>query len=46
VFASAADGEEIAFEVRNAKRGTPHLDGRLAPLEVKQKAKESGRKAR
>ena len=32
-FASEADGERIDFSVRDAKRGTPHLDGRVAPLE-------------
>jgi acyl dehydratase len=42
-FASAADGEEIAFAVRDAKRNTPHLDGRVAPLDFKPKAK-TGRK--
>jgi MaoC like domain len=44
-FASAAEGEEIAFAVRDAKRQTPHLDGRVTPLEPKPKAK-TGRKAR
>jgi acyl dehydratase len=36
-FASAteADGAGIDFAVRDAKRGTPHLDGRLEPLETK-----------
>jgi acyl dehydratase len=28
-FASAEEGEEILFAVRNAKKGTPHLDGRV-----------------
>ncbi len=32
-FASAADDGEIDFAVRDAKRGTPHLDGRIEPLE-------------
>jgi len=32
-FASAAEGEEIAFAVRDAKRQTPHLDGRVMPLD-------------
>ena len=41
-FASATEGEEIAFAVRDAKRQTPHLDGRVAPLEPNSKAK-SGR---
>jgi acyl dehydratase len=40
-FASASEGAEIAFAVRDAKRGTPHLDGRMAPLEAKSK---NGRK--
>jgi hypothetical protein len=44
-FASATDGEEIAFAVRDAKRQTPHLDGRVKPLDALQKAK-TGRKAR
>ena len=44
-FASAADGEEIAFAVRDAKRQTPYLDGRVTPLEAKPKAK-TGRNAR
>ncbi len=38
-FASAAEGEEIAFAVRDAKRGTPHLDGRVGPLQSKSKAR-------
>jgi acyl dehydratase len=42
-FASAAEGEEIAFAVRDAKRQTPHLDGRVGPLGAKAK---TGRKAR
>jgi hypothetical protein len=41
-FASAAEGDEIAFAVRDAKRQTPHLDGRVTPLEPNSKAK-SGR---
>jgi hypothetical protein len=36
-FASSAQGEEIEFAVRDAKRGAPHLDGRVAPLETKSK---------
>jgi acyl dehydratase len=36
-FASASQGDEIAFAVRDAKRGTPHLDGRVAPLGAKSK---------
>jgi acyl dehydratase len=38
-FASASEGEEIAFAVRDAKRHTLHLDGRVTPLEPKPKAK-------
>jgi hypothetical protein len=45
-FASAAEGEEIAFAVRDAKHGTPHLDGRVTPLEPKPKAKTARRKAK
>jgi hypothetical protein len=44
-FASATEGEEIVFAVRDAKRQTPHLDGRVTPLEAKQKD-NPGRKAR
>jgi acyl dehydratase len=44
-FASATEGEEIAFAVRDAKRQTPHLDGRVSPLETKPKAK-TGRKSK
>jgi acyl dehydratase len=36
-FASASQEDEIAFAVRDAKRGTPHLDGRVVPLEAKPK---------
>jgi acyl dehydratase len=35
-FASARDGERIAFAVRDARRGTPHLDGLVRPLDLKQ----------
>jgi acyl dehydratase len=34
-FASAGEGGTIDFAVRDAKRGTPHLKGRVAPLEAK-----------
>jgi len=44
-FASAAEGEEIAFAVRDAKRQTPHLDGRVRPLESKPNA-NTGRKSK
>ena len=33
-FASAEEGEEILFAVRDAKKGTPHLDGRVQPLQA------------
>ena len=36
-FASHVDGGEIDFAVRDAKRGTPHLDGHLEPFEDKSK---------
>jgi acyl dehydratase len=45
-FASASEGEEIAFEVRDAKRQTPHLDGRVTPLEQKPQAQTGRKKAR
>lgn len=32
-FVSAERGEQILFAVRDAKRQTPHLDGRVQPLE-------------
>ncbi|HEX5712895.1 MAG TPA: MaoC/PaaZ C-terminal domain-containing protein [Solirubrobacterales bacterium] len=44
-FASAGEGEEIAFAVRDAKRQTPHLDGRVAPLGTQSKA-TTGRKSK
>jgi hypothetical protein len=36
-FASAEDADQIDFAVRDAKRGTPHLDGRIRPLETNPK---------
>jgi acyl dehydratase len=42
-FASAAEGDETASAVRDAKRQTPHLDGRMTPLEPDPQAK-TGRK--
>jgi hypothetical protein len=30
-FASAGEGEQIAFAVRDARKQTPHLDGRITP---------------
>jgi acyl dehydratase len=45
-FASQEDGEEILFAVRDAKKGTPHLDGRVQPLKAATKSTSSktGRK--
>jgi hypothetical protein len=40
------EGEEIDFAVRDAKRHTPHLDGRVRPVEAKQKAETGGTKAK
>jgi acyl dehydratase len=34
-FASASNGGQIDFAVRDAKRGTPHLDGWVKPLDEK-----------
>jgi len=42
-FLSDAGGEEIAFAVRDAKRQTPHLDGRVLPSAAKT---TSGRKSK
>ena len=38
-FGSAADDGEVEFAVRDARLHTPHLDGRLWPLEAGPKAK-------
>jgi len=43
-FGAEELGEEIAFAVRGAKRHTQHLDGRLRPVEAKQR--NARRKAR
>jgi acyl dehydratase len=45
-FASQDQGEEILFTVRDARKGTPHLDGRVRPLGSKPKSKtaKTGRK--
>jgi acyl dehydratase len=44
-FASTSEGDEILFAVRNAKKGTPHLDGRVQPLKTNSRtAPKSGRK--
>jgi acyl dehydratase len=44
-FASAMKGGETEFAVRDAKRHTPHLEGRIGPVEAEQKAKTKGGKA-
>jgi acyl dehydratase len=38
-FAEQDAGEEIVFAVRDAKKGTPHLDGRVRPLKTGAKSK-------
>ncbi|NLT04851.1 MAG: hypothetical protein GXY03_00935 [Solirubrobacterales bacterium] len=43
-FASAAGDDGIDFAVRDARKGTPHLDGRVEPLQTKQSKQTSGRK--
>ena len=43
-FASAEQGEEIAFAVRDAKRGTAHLDGRVAAARRPTAGQDHGRK--
>jgi hypothetical protein len=47
-FASQDQGDEILFAVRDAKKGTPHLDGRVQPLKAaaKSKAKASSKTAK
>jgi acyl dehydratase len=42
LFAEQDDGKEILFAVRDAKKGTPHLDGHVQPLQSKT-AKTTGR---
>lgn len=45
-FAEQDAGEQILFSVRDAKKGTPHLDGQVRPLGPKPKSKtaKTGRK--
>jgi MaoC like domain len=43
-FLSDADAGQIDFAVRDAGRHTPHLDGRVEPLEAKASPTTSGRK--
>ncbi|HEX7279778.1 MAG TPA: MaoC/PaaZ C-terminal domain-containing protein [Solirubrobacterales bacterium] len=45
-FASQEEGEEIRFAVRNARKGTPHLDGRVQPLATAAKTKSNSRTAK
>jgi acyl dehydratase len=45
-FASHDEGGEILFAVRNAKKGTPHLDGRVQPLSTGTKTKSSSKTAK
>jgi acyl dehydratase len=33
-FAATAEGEEIAFAVRDARKQTPHLEGQVRPTEI------------
>jgi len=45
-FLCDAGGAEIEFVVRDAKRRTPHLDGRVKPVEAKSSPKQtSGRRS-
>jgi acyl dehydratase len=45
-FASQEEGGDILFAVRNAKKGTPHLDGRVQPLKTSSKTAKTGRKTK
>jgi acyl dehydratase len=45
-FAGQEEGESILFTVRNAKKGTPHLDGRVQPLKTNSKSAKTGRKTK
>jgi acyl dehydratase len=44
-FAREQDGDETHFTVRDAKRGTPHLDGRVQPLGATKKTGTGRKKA-
>lgn len=44
VFAEQDAGDEILFAVRDARKGTPHLDGRVRPLKAKSETAKTGRK--
>jgi len=43
VFAEQDNDKELLFSVRDAKKGTPHLDGHVQPLQSNT-AKTTGRK--
>jgi acyl dehydratase len=43
---AAADGEETAFAVRDAGKQTPHLDGRVRPIDPRPQANTGGTKTR
>jgi acyl dehydratase len=44
-FASEERGEEILFAVRDAKKGTPHLDGRVQPAKNASQSKTKPKSA-
>jgi acyl dehydratase len=43
-FASAPEGDEIAFSVRDARKQAPHLDGLVTPLDKPNSKAKTGRK--
>ncbi len=43
VFAEQDEGKEVLFAVRDAKKGTPHLDGHVQPLTQTKKAKKTAK---
>jgi len=45
-FASEERGEEILFAVRDAKKGTPHLDGRVRPAKTASQSKAKSKSAK
>ncbi|HWO82314.1 MAG TPA: MaoC/PaaZ C-terminal domain-containing protein [Solirubrobacterales bacterium] len=45
-FASEERGEEILFAVRDAKKGTPHLDGRVQPAKNASQSKTKSKSAK
>jgi acyl dehydratase len=44
-FASEEEGDTTRFAVRDARKGTPHLDGRIEPIDAKQKTRTGRKKA-